>query len=203
MKGCRALTDDEIVLCLNWLGSHGRFRIRNKALFYLSLCSGFRASEALSLNIADVWNGKQIVDEVYVQKKNVKGKTSGRKSPLSEDAKSCLLDYIKTLSISKPKKTALFRSNIGTRLGYVSMWKIYKKMFDDLCMIGKLATHTSRKTFASKVFEVDKNVLSVKEGLGHTDLRTTNCYLSGNDKDMKKAVEKMNFLDKEDVIRTS
>jgi integrase len=52
MKGCRPLTDEEVVLVQQSFG--GIYAARDKALFLLGVKSGFRISELLSLQVGDV-----------------------------------------------------------------------------------------------------------------------------------------------------
>lgn len=53
MKGCRALTADEVVRVSQ--AFHGTYAERDRALFILGIKTGFRISELLSLGVGDVW----------------------------------------------------------------------------------------------------------------------------------------------------
>ena len=64
--GCRPLTDDEIVRLLD--ACTGRYRARDVALITIGIYTGFRISEILSLTVAGVWTGSEVVKEVHVAK---------------------------------------------------------------------------------------------------------------------------------------
>ena len=76
MKGCRPLTDREVLGILRVL--RGRYAARDRALVLLGIKSGFRISELLSLRLGDVVQHGDVVKRVTVRRRNMKGKISGR-----------------------------------------------------------------------------------------------------------------------------
>jgi site-specific recombinase XerC len=86
MKGCRPLSDEEVKVISHSFG--GTFGKRNKALFILGVCSGFRISELLSLTAGDVQQHGKIVDHMTVARRHMKKKTEGRTVPLHPEAQA-------------------------------------------------------------------------------------------------------------------
>src|SRR5688572_3627310 len=95
MRGCRALSDDEVALVSKSFS--GTYAARDKALFVLGVKSGFRISELLSLTVGDVWQHGQFVERVAVQRRHMKGKTQGRSVILHPEAKGALARWLMTL----------------------------------------------------------------------------------------------------------
>ena len=95
MKGCRALTDDEVSLVAQSFS--GTYAARDKALFVLGVKSGFRISELLSLTVWDVWQYGQFVERVAVRRRHMKGKAQGRSVILHPEAKGVLAPWLMIL----------------------------------------------------------------------------------------------------------
>ena len=92
MKGSRPLTDEEIGLIIE--GFRGRFAARDRALFTLGVKTGLRVSEILSLRISDIFQHGRIVERVYIQRKNMKGKIQGRTVLLHPEVKEAVQTWI-------------------------------------------------------------------------------------------------------------
>jgi Phage integrase family len=71
MKGCRALTDDEVARVIQ--AFRGTYAARDRALFVLGIKTGFRIAELLSLRMGDVWQHGQFLDRVAVLRRYMKG----------------------------------------------------------------------------------------------------------------------------------
>src|SRR3989339_1702411 len=85
MKGARPLTDAEVKKIAIQLS------VRDRALFLLGVRSGFRVSELLSVRVQDVLDSAgDILDRVYVQRHNMKGRTCGRSVVLHPEARTAL-----------------------------------------------------------------------------------------------------------------
>lgn len=59
----------------------GSTKNRNRALFAFMILSGYRVSEVLSLKVGDVYDGKQVKNEVTVKSFNMKGGKKKDKQP--------------------------------------------------------------------------------------------------------------------------
>jgi integrase len=72
MKGCRPLTDSEIENVMTMFET-----TRDKTLFQFMLNTGFRITEALSIQVKDIMRLGKIVDRVTVERKHMKKKQDG------------------------------------------------------------------------------------------------------------------------------
>jgi integrase len=72
MKGCRPLSEEEVVLVQRSFG--GVYAARDRALFLLGVKSGFRISKLLSLRLGDVWQHGRLVDRVTVRRQHMKNR---------------------------------------------------------------------------------------------------------------------------------
>ena len=95
MKGCRPLTDAEVVLVQQSFG--GVYADRDKALFLLGVKSGFRISELFSLRVGDVSQHGRLVDRVTVPRRHMKNQREGRTVLLHPEAKAALATWLLTL----------------------------------------------------------------------------------------------------------
>jgi len=191
MKGCRPLSQDEEAK----IGAafSGKFASRDKAIFILGTKSGFRISELLSLRIGDIFQNGQIVDRVYVERKNMKKKVEGRSVILHPDAKAALKDWFKYLkkitSQSGDKFLFLSRKGENKPIGRVQFYKILRRAFDSNNLSGKLGTHSMRKTFASKIYDrLDHDLVKTARALGHKNVNSTAQYLSFRQEEIDEAI---------------
>jgi integrase len=95
MKGCRALTDDEVAGVSQ--GFLGTYAARDRALFVLGVKTGFRIAELLSLRVGDVWQHGQFMDWVAVSRRYMKGKTEGHSAILHAEAKAALATWLMSM----------------------------------------------------------------------------------------------------------
>ena len=80
MIGCRPLSKNEFERVLG--AFKGPFEDRNRLIFVLGCCLGFRISELLSLKISSVFRHGRLLDFVSVPRRLMKGKRCGRTVPL-------------------------------------------------------------------------------------------------------------------------
>ena len=190
MGTCRALSDDEIKLALGCVS--GRNSARDLALFTLGLNTGFRISEILSLNLANVYQYGRVVDRITVQRKNMKGKDAGRSMPLNPHARQILGEYVKLLtdtgySLDIPLFFVYYRG--VKRMTRKQAWAVLHKVFARAELDGSLGTHTMRKTFARVMFAaVDYRIEKLQRLLGHKWLNTTVQYIANIDEGLDATV---------------
>lgn len=176
MIGSRPLTDAEVVAVSDFL------RPRDRAIFLLGIRTGFRISEILSLRRSDVQrlNG-DIVTRVSVERKNMKGKISGRTVVLHESARLTL--GIWCLNPSCPQDGPLFP------ITRIQAWRVLTAAYDKAGLQGKLGTHCLRKTFANKVYtSLGHDLPKTQKALGHSNINSTVSYLSFADSDVDNAI---------------
>jgi site-specific recombinase XerD len=203
MQGCRALTDDEIDLIKyhfdDVIGDDVNdaydLQSRNKALFFFGLYSGFRISEILSLTIGDIYDHGHVLDSCYLKRSNTKGKVAGRTGVINSFCKPLLEEYLDHYHLKdKDPKEPLFFSNKGGSLRQRQCQKIYTDLFETLELDGKLSTHTTRKSFAKKIYEaVDRNIVDLQQALGHKNIASTQHYISFDNQKVSNALEHLRF----------
>jgi len=144
--------------------------VRDRALFELIYSCGLRISEAVQLNLQDIYFSESLI--------RVVGKGSKeRLVPFGPEAEFWLKRYINE---ARPqlarhiKSRVLFISRRGKRLSRKGIWKNYSQLATALGISSKL--HTLRHSFATELLAGGADLRSVQELLGHADLTTTQIY---------------------------
>lgn len=174
MRGCRAFTDAEVSLIKERLE-----RPRDRALFVLGLRSGFRVSELLSLKVCDLMQFGEVSDSVTVSRRYMKQKVSSRTVRLHPEAKEAISLLITSEEL--PGDSYLFRSQKGINrpITRIQAWRVLKDASNELRLKGKVATHSMRKTFASKMYyKLAKDLVKTQKALGHSSINSTVSYLT-------------------------
>ena len=205
MKGARALTPLEIqAVCVAF---SGQFAIRNQVLFLLCANIGTRISEALNLNVGDVWQNGKVVSVLYLRRQTVKGKNEGAALTLPSGARNALINCIawkKKRKESMRRDAPLFVSRIGRRLSRKQAYKNFRKVYEKLRLEGQVTTHSPRKTYAKMVYENSgKDLMMTQRALRHTDIQTTLCYLDSMSDDLTSAMPNFDFMGGDKIDKTS
>lgn len=187
MKGARPLTRSQVKAVI-----HAAVSVREKALLTLGFCTGYRISELLSLKVSDVSTGGVIHSHVTVKASNTKTKT-GRTVLLNSDAKKALAVLVDWLTAKGLDTTApLFVSRKHVN-GYAAIsrqqaHKLLKVLFALVGEFGNVSTHTLRKTFAARIYELTNKLEQVQIALGHKSINSTISYLSFNTGEVDNAI---------------
>jgi integrase len=181
MKGCRALSDEEIVRVCQSFG--GAYAARNKALFLLGVKTGFRISELLSLTVGDVWQHGQFVERVAVRRQHMKGKTQGRSVVLHAEAKAALAVWLMEMHRTGPVNadTPLFHSRKGSNrpLRRGQAGHILRQAYEANAFTGMIGCHGMRKTFGQKVYAATgRDLRATQHAMGHKSPASTAAYLA-------------------------
>jgi len=194
MKGCRPLTDQEADAIMESFG--GQYADRDRAIFALGRYTGERISAILALRVGDVVQVGRLTDSIIYRRATRKGKTESRTVPLHPKAKKALTAWINQL-VKGSILTAddyVFRSRKGINrpVGRVQYHKIMKEAVAINELTGKIATHSTRKTFADHVYKaLGKDIFRLQKAMGHKNINSTVQYLSYNEADIEKAILKM------------
>ena len=191
MKGCRPLDEQEIIKVSEQFT--GTYEVRNRALFILGVSVGGRISELLSLTIEDVWQNGSPVSDLLFERNVVKGKEVSRMIPCNADGRKAIREliqwHIKTFG-DQDIKRPLFKSREGDKaISRTQAHRVLKEAFEKAGLNGKLATHSLRKTYAQRMYDVTDDIYLVKEALGHKSVDTTQQYLGISYKKFQKASE--------------
>jgi len=191
LKGSRPLSQAEIEAVARSFS--GVYAQRNRALFLLGIYTGMRISELLALNVGDVWAYSMPVEMLHLGKEMVKGKKEARMIPLSSKAQVIIKNLIRWKEYqgeSLAPDAPLFASrNSGRRLSRFQAHLIFKDAFEACKLSGKVTTHSMRKTFGTRLYAATKNMMLVKELLGHKSIATTQKYIGVGIDEMIQAVE--------------
>lgn len=191
MKGCRALTEQEVVQVLGSFS--GPNRLRDRCLFLLGVRSGFRISELLSLRVGDLIQAGKVTDRVGVSRQHMKRKQEGRSVILHPQAKSAVLARIDELSITGKCSSDIFlftsQRGINKPLSRIGAWCLLKKAYANLGLTGKLASHSMRKTFADRVYtRLNFDLVKTQRAMGHKSIQSTISYLSFKEEEVEAAI---------------
>lgn len=187
MSGVRALTKAEIKEIKD--SFTGRYALRNLTMFILMIKSGFRISEILSLKVKDVFRNGQMTNSIEVERKNMKGKKSGRVVPFHPEAKNSIQAWLLERGNPQPEQF-LFKSQKGENspIQRAQAYRILKACYIACGLLGKLGCHSTRKHFAEAIFPLlGKDLLKLKVALGHRSIDSTIRYIAVSQKEVDEA----------------
>jgi integrase/recombinase XerD len=146
--------------------------IRDKALLELLYATGARISEAVALNVDDVFDG----DVVRLFGKGGKQ----RVVPLGSYARRAIDTYlvrVRPLFAQRTRDpTALFLGIRGQRMSRQNAWLIVQRAAERAGFEKDLSPHTFRHSFATHLLAGGADVRVVQELLGHASVSTTQIY---------------------------
>jgi integrase len=157
-----------------------------KVLYYLLFDTGVRINEALNIKKTNIDYDHNVI-HLEVAKYD----------------KERIIDFSSKL---KPMITKLSNMHLGNylfwnlskdrQLDYDSdvQWLYRKMKLDSPLEFRHITAHRIRHTFASMCVKNGMNLLSLKEILGHENLRTTNVYLHSDRKTTKKDYDEYSAL---------
>jgi integrase len=171
MRGCRVLNDKEIKLILN------NSKIRERTLYLTGLMFGTRVSESLSFTFGD-FSG----DYLYI--KSMKN-SDNQSFPIPNSYRNLINDlknYYKSKGYNVCNKTPLFISQKGKSQKPMSRQTAHtflKKIVRKCKLEGKINTHSFRKSFVTKIYEMTNyNIAEVRQYSRHKSLTNLQYYIS-------------------------
>lgn len=164
-----------------------KFPYRNNMIITLFLHTGIRLSELISININDI-NLKN--NTIRIIGKNNKERFVYMDKVLRKKLKEYLIIRNKNKKIIQ-LNNALFLSYHGKRLGIDGIEDICQKAYKlmGLSEYG-YTTHTLRHTAATLIYRKTRDLIVLKEFLGHAQLSTTEIYTHVINDEILEAVEK-------------
>jgi len=162
------------------------FKFRDTAIINMLLGMGLRLSELVGLNVGSV----------NFEDGSVKVSRKGNRErilPANDNVMINVQRYLKSrkdVSFNAP----LFLSKRNQRISSGSVWHLVKKYLHQ-ARIGKdrLSPHTLRHTFATALLRQGENLLTIKELMSHSSIRTTQRYLHITGEDLKTAVSRIDL----------
>ncbi len=160
-----------------------RFYLRDKAILETLYATGCRASEVVSLKLADLY-----LDSAFCK---CLGKGSKQRVvPLGRPAIAALRAYLAgPLDVLIRDRTNVFVSKTGRPLSRIFLWALVKKYCQRAGLSRKASPHTLRHSFATHVLAGGADLRTVQELLGHASIQTTQHY-THVDRDRLKAIHK-------------
>jgi integrase/recombinase XerD len=150
-----------------------RFYLRDRALLETLYATGSRASEVVSLKLADLY-----LDSCFCKCEGKGNKQ--RVVPLGRKAIEALRAYLDAsrpeLVRALPEAPWVFVSRGGKALSREMLWIIVKKYVRRAGLNIKVSPHTLRHSFATHLLAGGADLRTVQELLGHANIRTTQHY---------------------------
>ena len=144
---------------------------RDYALMCVSIDMMARTSDILKLRFKDVLLNGGIVEELQFQQKKTGNLAS---CVLSQTARDALAAYVGKFaeSVREDRNRLLFPISGFWYRTLVKEWAVMLRLDP-----ARYAGHSFRRTKAKMIYAQTKNVVAVKELLGHRDLKQTQEYL--------------------------
>lgn len=155
--------------------------VRDIAIIKTFLYTGLRRGELVSLNKSNI-NLKS--GYVLFWRKGHKE----NKLPLHPEAIKALREYLKT---RKDNNEALFISNRGTRIADNTINAIVLKYKKKARFKRKITPHTLRHSFATMTYKLNKDIKTLQELLGHSDISTTQIYTHTDNEQKKQNINSL------------
>ena len=156
---------------------------RNKAIISLMVNTGLRVSEVTSLKVKDInlKEGKLRVIEGKGSKD--RDLTIGNKQAL---------ELLKEYSKIRPKSdfffTSLEQDNAGKQLAIRYLQTMIKSYSLRAKIQKNVSPHSLRHTFATEFYRETKDIETLRKILGHSDISTTQIYVTLANIDVEKAM---------------
>ena len=159
--------------------------LRDKSMLELLYATGMRVTELITLKTDDV-NIKLEYIICHDRKKD-------RVIPFGSEAKKALLEYLKNgreyLLGENKTSNVLFPNCSGGEMSRQGFWKLIKAYGKKAGIKSELTPHTLRHSFATHLVENGADLRSVQEMLGHSDISTTQIYMTPGNKRIREAYQ--------------
>jgi integrase/recombinase XerD len=171
---------------------------RNRVLLGLMAFAGLRVTEVHRLNVSSINRAKR---GILVEGKGNKTRYIPLPSTLFQE----LITYIEKERVkpSNGDEQALFLTRKGTRISRRRIQEITEQIGrslvkDTSSFSKKISSHKLRHSFATHLVQDGKDIRTVQELLGHTNLNTTQRYTHVSDKQKELAMD----IDVDDYLVT-
>lgn len=196
MSQAKVLSEKEIRKVLLYIASH-KHAARNRAMFVVLNATGMRVGELAALRLCDVLTATgEIVEEIRLSADQTKG-SRGRTVVLSSKAQEEIKNYLQTrfklkdlLAVSLTDTSrALFTTQKNPNRGFTSgtLAQHFHYMYKGAGITGA-SSHSSRRTFITRLSELGVSVRVLMDLAGHRSLAVTQKYIESNPALARQAV---------------
>ena len=180
IEGARVFEPDEVKIISDSFS--GKYATRDKTIFLLGLCIGSRVTELGQLKVSDVWRNDKPVKTVHIRPETAKRKKARRipidVNPLAQNVISEFIEWKRMQGEALEPDASLFVSQKGGHLCRMQIHRILKRTYEEAGIEPERAsTHSMRKTAATWLYEMTKDIKCVQDFLGHNDSNTTEQYI--------------------------
>jgi integrase len=182
MGKCRPLADNEIEAM-----KANTPDVRDKCILIMLERTGYRSNEVASLKGDDVFDfsSQTIKPRIQVKKQYMKKKQGRRPIPGHPELRQAL-----TVWLAKLQQSGFLRAGVPLWLSRKHVAKLYRLARETIWRIvrgtiieagvnpERVGCHSYRKSLAVKCWNIsNKNIMAVKEALGHKEVSSTQAYL--------------------------
>jgi integrase len=182
MGKCRPLSDSEIEA----MKAHTP-DVRDKAILIILERTGYRSNEVASLRTDDVFDfsSQTLKSRIQVKREHMKKKQGRRSIPVHPELRQAL-----TVWLAKLQQSGFLRPGVPLWLSRKHVAKLYGLARETIWRIvrgaaikagvnpQRVGCHSYRKSLAVKCWNLSgKNIMAVKEALGHKEGSSTQAYL--------------------------
>jgi integrase/recombinase XerD len=197
MSQAKVLSEKEVRKVLLYIASH-KHAARNRAMFVVLNATGMRVGELAAIRLSQVLTSTgEIVEEIRLSADQTKGSRS-RVVVLNQKAQEEIKNYLMTRFKLKDLKAvtmtdtsrALFTTQKNPNRGFSSstLAQHFHYMYKGAGITGA-SSHSSRRSFITKLSEMGVSVRVLMDLAGHRSLAVTQKYIESNPKLMRSAVE--------------
>ncbi|MBA7569218.1 site-specific integrase [Candidatus Atribacteria bacterium 1244-E10-H5-B2] len=163
---------------------------RDFLLFVLSVNTGLRISDILSLQVEDIKDRKgNLKDSLYILEQKTKKR---RTIPLNKQAQEALSYYLKKTGIYDLDRYLFINEKSGDNkpLTRVRAWQLINKWCREVGLDCKVGGHTLRKTFGYHLRKQGVSIERISDLLGHRNIKVTFRYIGISDDERKEVLSK-------------
>jgi integrase/recombinase XerD len=177
------LNQAEVELLLSQPDVSTETGLRDRAILELLYSSGLRVSEAVNIQIKDIYLDGGILTTTGKGSKT-------RRVPVGTSAVEWLKSY---LALRRKHENIEVRNLFVTPAGRPLNRQLihsFVKEYAEKCGLQGVSPHTLRHSFATHLVQNRADIRSVQQMLGHADISTTQIYTHITDSHLKKSYEK-------------
>lgn len=167
------MTMDEAASLLDQPAGDTPKELRDKAMLELLYATGIRVTELITLKLSDI-NLK--LGYIVCQ-----DGSRERMIPFGNKAKAALQHYLESgreALLQDHETDVLFVNCSGQPMSRQGFWKLIKSYARQAGIQSEITPHTLRHSFAAHLVENGADLRSVQEMMGHSDISTTQIYVT-------------------------